>query len=71
MERRPRSRADDRDHQPAGFGNFFHELAEMIESDGQDLVEISALAGRYGLEFGQPEWLPGIVSRYGLTPPAG
>jgi len=30
---------------PAGFENFFHELAEMIESDGQDLAEISALAG--------------------------
>src|SRR6187397_2545631 len=39
----------------AGFENFFHELAEMIESDGQDLAEIGALAGRYDLEFGEPE----------------
>ena len=47
---------------PAGrLRNFFHELAEMIESDGQDLVESSALAGTYGLEFGQPEWLPGEI----------
>jgi hypothetical protein len=27
------------------------------------------LADRYGLQFGEPEWLPGIISRYGLTAP--
>jgi hypothetical protein len=30
-----------------------------------------ALAGRYGLQFGQPEWLPELIARYHLTPPQG
>ena len=52
---------------PAGFEHFFREVAELIAAgpaaagDGADLVE------RYGLHFGEPEWLPGIVERYGLT----
>jgi hypothetical protein len=30
-----------------------------------------ALTDRYGLQLGQPDWLPGLISRYGLTPPPG
>jgi mannose-6-phosphate isomerase-like protein (cupin superfamily) len=54
---------------PAGFENFFRELAELLESDRPDLSEIPALGKKYGLQFGQPEWLPDVISRYGLTPP--
>jgi hypothetical protein len=32
---------------------------------------VVALAERYGLQFGEPEWLPDLISRYGLTPPPG
>ncbi|WP_239107154.1 cupin domain-containing protein [Spirilliplanes yamanashiensis] len=52
---------------PAGFEHFFREVAELIAAgpaaagDGGDLVE------RYGLEFEEPDWLPAIVERYGLT----
>ena len=53
---------------PAGFENFFRELAELLESDTPDLAEIPALGARYGLQFGHPEWLPDVISRYGLTP---
>ena len=53
---------------PAGFENFFRELAELLESDTPELAEIPALGVRYGLQFGQPEWLPDVISRYGLTP---
>ncbi len=53
---------------PAGFENFFRELAELLESDTPDLSEIPALGAKYGLQFGQPAWLPDVISRYGLTP---
>ena len=33
--------------------------------------EVMALAGRYGLQFGQPDWLPELIGRYHLTPPPG
>ena len=53
---------------PAGFEHFFRELAELLESDTPDLAEIPGLGVKYGLQFGQPAWLPDIISRYGLTP---
>ncbi|MFJ8442499.1 cupin domain-containing protein [Kitasatospora griseola] len=57
---------------PAGFEHFFRELAEML-ADGPPQTEdaVSALAAKYGLEFGRPAWLPDVISRYGLTPPPG
>lgn len=55
---------------PAGFERFFRELADMnAASGGASLEEVGALAARYELPFAQPEWLPEIVERYGLTPP--
>jgi mannose-6-phosphate isomerase-like protein (cupin superfamily) len=54
---------------PAGFENFFHELSEMIAAGAPDYAELAALSESYGLEFGEPDWLPGVISRYGLTPP--
>jgi hypothetical protein len=27
------------------------------------------LAVRYGVQFGQPDWLPDLIARYHLTPP--
>jgi quercetin dioxygenase-like cupin family protein len=56
---------------PAGFEGFFRELADMTAAGPPQLADISALADRYGLQFGRPEWLPGLISRYGLTPPPG
>jgi quercetin dioxygenase-like cupin family protein len=55
---------------PAGFENFFQELSELLLSVSQpEINEIADLAGRYGLQFGQPEWLPDVIARYNLTPP--
>ncbi len=54
---------------PAGFENFFRELADMTAAGPPQFADISAVADRYGLQFGQPDWLPGLISRYGLTPP--
>src|SRR5262245_47399972 len=56
---------------PAGFENFFHELAGLTAGGQRQGPGVRALADRYGLQFGQPDWLPGLISRYGLTPPPG
>ena len=55
---------------PSGFEHFFYELSELLTSDGSpDVAQIAELAANYGLQFGQPEWLPDVISRYSLTPP--
>ena len=32
-------------------------------------ADVLELGAKYGLEFGEPEWLPDVIGRYGLTPP--
>jgi quercetin dioxygenase-like cupin family protein len=54
---------------PAGFENFFKELSELLASGPPREGEVPALAGKYGLQFGQPEWLPDLIDRFDLTPP--
>jgi hypothetical protein len=55
---------------PAGFEKFFEELTELLAtSDSPKMDEIAALAATYGLDFGEPAWLPDAISRYRLTPP--
>jgi mannose-6-phosphate isomerase-like protein (cupin superfamily) len=56
---------------PAGFEVFFRELAEMVADGPPAPGPLMELAARYGLEFGQPDWLPDVVARFGLTPPPG
>jgi hypothetical protein len=51
---------------PSGLENFFHELSELLAGGPSDTTQIAALAQNYGLEFGEPPWLPDIVSRYRL-----
>jgi quercetin dioxygenase-like cupin family protein len=55
---------------PAGFERFFRELVEMTDVGRPDPADVGALAGRYELPFAEPAWLPDIIERYGLTPPA-
>ncbi|MHC1560824.1 cupin domain-containing protein [Actinomycetospora sp. C-140] len=55
---------------PAGFEGFFVELSELLADGPPSPDAMIDLAGRYGVEFGQPEWLPDVIARYGLTPPA-
>jgi len=54
---------------PAGFEDFFRELSDLLAAGPPAAGQVPTLAERYGLQFGEPEWLPGIISRYGLTPP--
>jgi quercetin dioxygenase-like cupin family protein len=56
---------------PAGFERFFRELVEMTAAGAPSMEDEVRLADRYGLPFAQPAWLPGVIARYGLTPPPG
>jgi len=56
---------------PAGFEGFFRELTDMTAVGAPDPADVAALGGRYGLPFAQPEWLPDVIARYGLTPLPG
>lgn len=53
----------------AGFENFFRELSTLTVDGQPDMEAIGELAGRYQLPFAEPDWFPGIIERYGLTPP--
>ena len=55
---------------PAGFEGFFREVADLA-ADPPPTFDAAALAARYGLEFGDAEWLPDVIARYGLDPPPG
>jgi quercetin dioxygenase-like cupin family protein len=54
---------------PAGFENFFRELTEVTSSGPLDRAVVAEIAARYGLQFGEPEWLPDIIARYDLNWP--
>jgi len=56
---------------PSGFENFFKELSDLLSAGPPNEGEVPTLAAKYGLEFGQPEWLPDVIDRFGLTPPPG
>ena len=52
---------------PSGFESFFRELSEMLTAGPPDPELLGPLASRYGIQFGQPDWLPDVISRYHLT----
>ncbi|GIH28650.1 cupin [Acrocarpospora phusangensis] len=61
---------------PGGFESYFRELSELFAAveppAGMSLhetAEFTELAERYGLTYGDPDWLDDVVARYGLTPP--
>lgn len=54
---------------PAGFEDFFRAVVDMTESGSFDPDEAARLAERYQLPFAEPDWLPDVIARYGLTPP--
>ena len=55
---------------PAGFERFFRELTDLTAIGRPDPGTVAELAGHYGLPFAEPDWLPEIIARYGLTPPS-
>jgi quercetin dioxygenase-like cupin family protein len=54
---------------PAGFENFFREVAEIVAAGPPAPERMFTLASTYGLELHQPDWMADLVDRYGLTPP--
>ena len=54
---------------PAGFEGFFRELADMTATGVFDWDVLGRLSEKYGMPFTNPDWLPGVIERYGLTPP--
>ena len=56
---------------PAGFEQFFREFVDMTAAGAPGPEAIAELGGRYQLPFARPEWLPGVIARYNLTPLPG
>ena len=56
---------------PAGFERFFRDLSELLAAGPPGPQAVAEIASSYGLQFGQPDWLPDVIARYGLTPPPG
>jgi quercetin dioxygenase-like cupin family protein len=56
---------------PAGFEHCFRELAELLQTGPPTMEDLGSLAARYGLEFGNPDYVPDLLDRYNLTPLPG
>jgi quercetin dioxygenase-like cupin family protein len=55
---------------PAGLEHLFREVADLTAAGPPPAFDqIAALAASYGVEFGDPPWLPDIITRYQLNPP--
>ncbi len=54
---------------PSGFESFFRELSEILAGGPPDPDQLTPLAVRYGVQLGQPSWLPDVIARYSLRPP--
>jgi quercetin dioxygenase-like cupin family protein len=59
---------------PGGFESYFRELGELLtggrDALGHESPELRELAAKYGVTYGNPDWLDDVVARYGLTPPS-
>jgi len=64
---------------PGGFEDYFRQLGELLSgareagssSSGElhETDEFTALASRFGLTYGNPDWLDDVVERFHLRPP--
>ncbi|WP_239645668.1 hypothetical protein [Mycobacterium sp. UM_CSW] len=60
------------------FENYFRELGELLVEHADDplgkvlheLPEFGELADKYGLTYGNPDWMDDIARRYGLNSPS-
>jgi quercetin dioxygenase-like cupin family protein len=50
---------------PAGFEQYFAELAELVSSEGPDFEKIAQLSNRYGITYDM-EWVPELTAKYNL-----
>ncbi|NUT20831.1 MAG: cupin domain-containing protein [Hamadaea sp.] len=54
---------------PAGFEEFFHAMTELVAAGPPPTPKVMELAEAYGLELHRPEWMDGLIDRYGLRDP--
>jgi quercetin dioxygenase-like cupin family protein len=54
---------------PAGFEDFFRAVVDMTDAGPPEPAAMADLGARYQLPFAEPDWLPDVIQRYGLTPP--
>jgi quercetin dioxygenase-like cupin family protein len=59
---------------PGGFETYFRELGALLVEHAATpnlhaTPEFQELAAKYGLTYGNPDWLDDVVSRYGLRAP--
>lgn len=67
---------------PGGFESYFRELSELLaahepgtsgeqnrQHESHESAEFAELAAKYGLTYGEPDWLDDVIARYGLNPP--
>jgi hypothetical protein len=60
---------------PGGFECYFRELSELLLAGGEDgpnlheTDDFAKLAQKYGLTYGNPDWLDDVLARYGLNMP--
>lgn len=54
---------------PAGFEHFFREVSALFAAGSTSPEQFGELTARYELPFAEPEWLPDVIERYGLTAP--
>ena len=53
---------------PSGFERYFEEMAALIPADGlPDFEKVGELAARYDLAFVNPEWVPELTEKYGVS----
>lgn len=55
---------------PPGFESFFRDLVDLTDRGAPAREAVAELGHQYGLPFAEPEWLPDVIRRYGLTPPS-
>jgi len=53
---------------PAGFENFFRELAQVYATGRPDLPRFAAACAEYGIDM-DPGSVPGLCERFGLVHP--
>ncbi len=53
---------------PGGFETYFRDLAALISDATATDESFTALATRYGLTYGHPDWLDDVIERYHLNP---
>src|SRR6476469_772987 len=46
---------------PGGFEHFFREMTELVAAGPPLFADVVELGANYGLEFGEPEWLPDVI----------